>query len=230
MMGGGAVRGWLLDKDDDYAALAGGLEKLAEAAAAAYGGELPSPGKPAPAAEPFLFAAGDGNHSLASAKGVWDEYKAAGDPALANHPARYILVEIENLYDPALAFEPIHRFVFGVKPDEIAALFPGCTRSGGIVSVPYGAEKVQPALDDFVKTRPGLTIDYIHGEEELRRLAARSEAGGASSAGAGILLPPFNRHGLFRIAAERGALPRKSFSMGEAVEKRYYLEGRRLFG
>ncbi|MDR2049906.1 MAG: hypothetical protein LBP69_10680, partial [Treponema sp.] len=83
--------------------------------------------------------------------------------------------------------------------------------------------RIQPLLDAFVNDRPAFSIDYIHGGEELFRLARESN-------GAGILLPPFNKQGLFRTVAERGPLPRKSFSMGEANETRFYRECRRLFG
>jgi hypothetical protein len=255
MSGSGRVRGWLLDKEADWDCLAGGLEKLA--------------GEPASGA--FLYAVGDGNHSLAAAKGVWDEYKQTrktvspgeGPPDDSDGP-RWVMVELENLYDPALVFEPIHRFVFGAGAKETEKLFaalPGFslkklggtearpkllslvgekaarTRFGIIAPengqtalflaeadpVPLAVDRIQPLLDLFVKDRPDLSIDYIHGEEELFRLAH-------SSAGAGILLPPFNKQGLFRTVAERGALPRKSFSLGEAEEKRFYLECRRLFG
>jgi hypothetical protein len=258
----GRVRGWLVDKEADWECLAGGLEKLAAASASRYvsasGGSLPGA---------FLYAAGDGNHSLAAAKGVWDEYKTQNiGPVSSGDSAgpRWVMVELENLYDPALVFEPIHRFVFGAKAEETEKLFaalPGFslkklggtearekllslvkenvprTRFGIIASkngeeefflaetdpLPLAVDRIQPLLDGLVKDRPALSVDYIHGEEELFRLAHRAD-------GAGILLPPFNKQGLFRTVAERGPLPRKSFSMGEASEKRFYLECRKLFG
>jgi hypothetical protein len=279
----GRVRGWLLDKEADWDCLAGGLEKLAAASLSRYvspsGGPAsgtpasgaPAPGEPASGA--FLYAVGDGNHSLAAAKGVWDEYKQTrgtepvspdgSSPDDSDGP-RWVMVELENLYDPALVFEPIHRFVFGAGAEETEKVFaalPGFsvkslggtearpkllslvkektarTRFGIIAPkngqtalflaeadpVPLAVDRIQPLLDVFVKDRPDLSVDYIHGEEELFRLAR-------SSAGAAILLPPFNKQGLFRTVAERGALPRKSFSLGEAEEKRFYLECRRLFG
>jgi hypothetical protein len=227
MMGAGAVSGWALDQEDGWNFLAEGLERLAQKALDRYG-----------AGTPFLYAAGDGNHSLATAKEVWEEYKKtrSHDPALMNHPARWVLVELENLYDPGIDFEPIHRVIFGVKPGDVLAAIsalPGlvCTSSGdrpGIIRVETSQEiiaaaSLQPPLDDLVKAT-GASMDYIHGEEELCRLVAAS--GGAA---VGVLFPPLQKSGLFRTVAETGPLPRKSFSMGSAEEKRFYLECRSLF-
>jgi hypothetical protein len=227
MGGSGAVSGWALDTERDWLLLAEGLEKLAQKASARYGGETP-----------FLYAMGDGNHSLATAREVWEEYKKAHphDPALMNHPARWALVELENLYDPGISFEPIHRVIFGVKPPDVLAAISGlpglaCTPSGdhpGIIRVETSKEiiaaaSLQPPLDDLVKAA-GASMDYIHGEEELYRLVASSRGPAA-----GVLFPPLPKSGLFRTVAETGPLPRKSFSMGSAEEKRFYLECRRLF-
>jgi hypothetical protein len=270
MLDSGRVQGWLLDKEADWECLASGLEKLAAESVSRYA--LPAkPGVEAPVSEPFLYAVGDGNHSLAAAKGIWEECKKAGGGSepdnLADGP-RWVMVEIENLYDPALVFEPIHRFVYGAGAEETKKLFsalPGFsvkalggaeerarlvslvnekvpyTRFGIIAGkgsgnqgraalflaqtdpVPLAVDRIQPLLDVFVRDNPALFVDYIHGEDELFRLAAQS-------AGSGILLPPFYKQGLFRTVAERGPLSRKSFSMGEASEKRFYLECRRLFG
>ena len=247
MLDSGGVRGWLLG-EAEMEILADGLEQLA--ASPAGGGTEAA----------FLYAVGDGNHSLAAAKGVWEEYKKAGRP---DHPCRWALVELENIYDPALVFEPIHRFVYGARRGEMEqalAALPGFSlkKLGGMeeygrllslvkepaghtrfgLTVRAGAEtelflaaadpvtlaldRIQPLLDALTANRPELSLDYIHGEDELFRLASRS-------AGAAVLLPPFNKQSLFRTVASRGILPRKSFSMGEAVEKRFYLECRKLF-
>ncbi|MDR2143222.1 MAG: DUF1015 domain-containing protein, partial [Treponema sp.] len=263
----GRVRGWLLDKEADWDCLAGALEKLAAASVSRYASSASSysPSCASPDASPvggspgaFLYAVGDGNHSLAAAKGVWEEYKKTrginpAPPGDSEGP-RWVMVEIENLYDPALVFEPIHRFVFGAGAEETAKLFsalPGFsleklggtgdwakllslvkenvsrTRFGIIARgndpdetalflaetapLPLAVDRIQPLLDGFVKDKPNLSMDYIHGDEELFRLAR-------GSGGTGILLPPFNKQGLFRTVAERGPLPRKSFSMGEACE------------
>jgi hypothetical protein len=272
MLDSGRVRGWKLDSVEDWEFLAAGLEKLARKAAEKYGaaggaaaalGEhsqsqdsAAQSGNPAP----FLYAMGDGNHSLAAAKGVWEEYKAARqhDPDIMDHPARWALVELENLYDPALSFEPIHRLVFGAGLDlvqETLARLPGCgfrkvenaaeltalvgdencrALRLGLVSdgncilaeadpVPLAIDALQPLLDALVAGQNGkASLEYIHGVGEVFRLSENNAVG--------ILLPPFRKQGLFRTIAKRGPLPRKSFSMGESCEKRFYLECRKLFG
>jgi hypothetical protein len=263
MLGGGGISGWFLDDVADWAFLARGLESLVRRALTR--GDSGSPGE-----APFLFAVGDGNHSLATAREVWMEYKKAhaGDPALMGHPCRYALAEIENLYDPAIQFEPIHRALFNISLDGLVArlsALPGfsCRPAGsgtsgdeaggraalsrfvaeptvhnrlGLVSgtrcvmVEYRAPglatvSLQPLLDEFTQNSGGgngaPSIDYIHGEDEVFRLASDPAAHTV-----GILLPPVKKSGLFETVARSGPLPRKSFSMGEAVEKRYYLECR----
>jgi hypothetical protein len=261
MMDSGSVSGWFVDAEADMAFLADRLEELARRALSRYrpAGEAADGGE-----APFLFAAGDGNHSLAAAKGIWEEYKKAntvpGGGAPPDHPCRYALVEIENLYDPAITFEPIHRVLFGMDFDEALSLLaelpgfssrPAADRAElvrltgenaagnrfGLVSgsryalVETGASGIataslQPLLDRRLETSAksggSLSIDYIHGEDEVFRLAAAPRT-------AGILLPPVKKAGLFETVARTGPLPRKSFSMGEAGEKRFYLECRKLF-
>jgi hypothetical protein len=222
MMNSGAVRGWALDTEQAWAVLADGLESLAE--------------KPPGSKEsPFLIAVGDGNHSLATAKAVWEEYKKAhaGEAGLENHPARWALAELENLYDPGLSFEPIHRIIFNAGQKELLDALsslkdirslseaPGIIRIEGL-SPDIVTVSLQPLLDNFVKEK-GCAIDYIHGEDELLRLASSRRA-------VGLILPPVRKDGLFKTVAQTGPLPRKSFSMGEAEEKRFYLECRKLFG
>jgi hypothetical protein len=261
MMGGGSISGWALDAEDDWAALADGLETLARLSRTRYG-----------TPEPFLYAMGDGNHSLAAAKAVWDEYKAAhaDDPDLASHPARWALAEVENLYDPGIAFEPIHRLLFGFTAGEtmdILSALPGFASrpvSGwdelirlvndpdapqsrlGLISgtgcflvetsaPPVITESLQPLLDASIRSHAAgqgngaVSIDYIHGADELFRLTV-GLADIKPSVRTGILLPPVKKSGLFETVARSGPLPRKSFSLGEGIEKRYYLECRKLFG
>ncbi|MDR1288051.1 MAG: DUF1015 domain-containing protein [Treponema sp.] len=261
MLGGGEVSGWFLDREKDTAFLTRSLADLAERSLTRYG--------PADSGgTPFLYAAGDGNHSLAAAKEIWEEYKknlpedsGAGktEGHFPDHPARWALVEIENLYDPAVRFEPIHRIVFNACLDELLALLaelPGFSRrelagakelsrltndpdargnrlgllgGGRFVLVEntapgLAAVSLQPLLDRFVKERANREasplIDYIHGGEELFRLTGTNSTG--------ILLPPVKKNGFFESVARTGPLPRKSFSMGESREKRYYLECRQL--
>ncbi len=248
--------------------VAAALEKLSAANTAADGSV-------------FLFAVGDGNHSLATAKAVWDEYKrsltasGATDGQLKQSPVRYALVEIVNIYDDGLTFEPIHRVLFNVDPekllaycaeqlggtvtecpsaDALASNVGVCGRpheSGASFGFVYPDEqgnaryfclktavtelavsRLQPVLDVFLKaaemgaaynSKDVPEIDYIHGSEEVFRLGAQRNA-------CAILLPPIAKESFFSTIAECGPLPRKSFSMGEASEKRFYLEARRLFG
>jgi hypothetical protein len=231
MMNSGSVTGWALDTEEAWALLADGLESLGARAARRYANSSPG--------DPFLIAVGDGNHSLAAAKAVWEEYKKAraGEAGLEHHPARWALVELENLFDPGIAFEPIHRIIFGVEPDELLKALSvlkniTCRQEAPqnrIIRIESSSPDIvtaglQPLLDAFVKERQ-CAIDYIHGEDELLRLA-----GDSGRRAVGLVLPPVRKDGLFKTVAKAGPLPRKSFSMGEAPEKRFYLECRKLFG
>jgi hypothetical protein len=210
---------------------------------------------------PMLFAVGDGNHSLATAKAVWDEIKAQAGP---DHPARYALVEVENIHDPALHFAPIHRVLFGVTGDFDAALrdaFGGRLRltampdaaalrervaaccqggAGGTQAVglvrpggrfelaelpqapaPLAVGSWQPVLDRFIEAGGAAQIDYVHGDDVVERL-------GQQDACVGLHLPTLGKHELLSRVVQDGPLPRKTFSMGEAHEKRYYVEARRI--
>ena len=248
-MGSGAVSGWLLKQEADWAYLAEALEGLAARSGKRYGIASDAP---------FLFAVGDGNHSLASAKAIWLEYKAAhsGETGLAKHPARYALVEIENLYDAGIAFEPIHRVIFGASLADLRAVLASLpafssravasreeltalvgdaaceqNRLGLLAGGSYllveserqglATDTLQPLLDAFIAGSAAYSIDYIHGEDSLFQTAQGDAVG--------LLLPPIDKHDLFKTVARRGPLPRKSFSMGEAKEKRFYLECRKLF-
>jgi hypothetical protein len=228
MMDSGSIKGWPLEGTEAWAKLAEGLESLHSKANSRYGVEGPAP---------FLYAVGDGNHSLATAKGIWEEYKALHkhEPGFENHPCRWALVELENLYDPGISFEPIHRVLFDVEALKAEAALKKLrgfrySKKGGRYfaleadTAELATVSLQPLLDDLVKST-GAGIDYIHGKEELQRLAAD-----AARPAICIELPPIRKNGLFKTVAKNGPLPRKSFSMGEAFEKRFYLECRRLFG
>lgn len=255
MMGAGSVAGYPV-RDEALAGCHAALQQLAAENTSAHG-------------DTFLFAVGDGNHSLATAKAVWDECKegelAAGKSLsdLEGCPLRYALVEIVNIYDEGLTFEPIHRVLFGVDADvvmefcreklggsleaveserELVSLVENSTGNFGFVFVDkaghnrlvclkteivgLGVSRLQPVLDDFlaqsdVAANKGGAIDYIHGSDEVFRLG--SQAGTLS-----ILLPPVAKDSFFATIGSSGPLPRKSFSMGEASEKRFYLEARRI--
>jgi hypothetical protein len=270
MLDSGSISGWFLDAPDEWALLATGLEELARRALTRYSdgtspGEIPaSVSQPSSVSQPFLFAVGDGNHSLASAKGIWEEYKAqyGNGSNLPVHPCRYALVEIENMYDPAIQFEPIHRVVFGLGYKEtldMLSALPDFSRrevSGreelsrltaepvngnrfGLVSGGHYAlletsaggiatASLQPLLDTALGGNSTLSIDYIHGAEELFRLAEAPFTADSGKPTTGLLLPPVQKAGFFETIARSGALPRKSFSMGEAEEKRFYIECREL--
>lgn len=228
MQGGGHVTGYLLDRakqkrvDESLDALTPDVD------------------------DPLLFAVGDGNHSLAAAKAYFEELRdALGDEALS-HPARYALVELVNLHSPALVFRPIYRAVFGadetdlsnallsdvlaasvgnadVKPTRLTVL---TGKTSFEITYPHGTHPLdvgtlQSFLDRYTANHPGVTVDYIHGEEALSSIVEKNGA-------IGFLFPGMEKEQLFPAVREKGALPRKTFSMGEARDKRYYLEARRI--
>jgi len=191
----------------------------------------------------LLFAVGDGNHSLASAREIWREKKTAGAPP--DHPARFALVEVENIHDPGLPFHPIHRVIFNVNPENLRAylgnslgavtveaprgmlgiVFPDGSVLRWNIEVPAGrlaVEPLQDALDVYLKDHPDAEIDYIHGEDSVKDLVS------AAGNRLGVILPDLDKSTFFRRITEVGPYPRKTFSIGEAVEKRYYLEAREL--
>ena len=182
------------------------------------------------------IAVGDGNHSLAAAKAWFEELRGRlGPEAAARHPARWALAELECLEDPGIVFEPIHRLArcdadallaflrARALPFAPVPFIAGGTR--GTVCVCREADELPAAglqrlLDEFAGTAP-LALDYIHGDETLVRLAAAPET-------VGFLLPPFPKDRLLPTVSRDGTLPRKAFSMGEAADKRFYLEARRI--
>ena len=193
-------------------------------------------------APPMLIAVGDGNHSLATAKACWEKIK----PTLSErerrvHPARYALAELVNLHDGALAFEPIHRVLFDVDPnsvlDALQKQLGACAdgqgqvftyaaggRTGRLVVAnppsPLAAGTLQGFIDGYLAAHGG-TVDYIHGDDVVMELSKKPGA-------IGFLLPAMEKSQLFPAVREGGALPRKTFSMGHAYEKRFYLECRKI--
>ncbi|MBM4310884.1 MAG: DUF1015 domain-containing protein [Deltaproteobacteria bacterium] len=211
----------------------------------------------------LLYAVGDGNHSLATAKNIWEMLKqsAIDRAALMRHTARYALVELVNLHDPGLLFEPIYRVLFNIQaeslPENIEQYFrrqglrarqraasgaeaaaiaaetgsPELHRFGwvsergcGIVEIEgpgqvCSAGTLQDFLDAFVQNHPQARIDYVHGGAVVTEL-------GCQKGNAGFYLPTLAKRDLFRTIMLQGALPRKTFSMGAAEEKRFYLECR----
>lgn len=229
MEDGGHITGWIVE-GDEVKAFEDRLAKYTASVGEKYR-DL--------AGVPMVFAVGDGNHSLATAKSCYEELKKNNpDLDLSNHPARYALVELENIHDPAQVFEPIHRIVAKTDPEKLLkALEDSYCAEGGFPVTWYIGEKsgtvyldkaksqlavgaLQGFLDAYLKDNAG-EIDYIHDDDALIELAKQP-------ASIGFLLPAMEKSQLFRGVIADGILPRKTFSMGHAREKRYYLEGRKI--
>ncbi|MBQ4168145.1 MAG: DUF1015 domain-containing protein [Clostridia bacterium] len=255
MQNGGHIEGWFIN---DEATIKNAIDALtALIDPMKYGREM----------APLLFAMGDGNHSFATAKANWEKLKATlPEEERENHPARYALVELENVHDEGIVFEPIHRVVFNVSvPKFLSSLKEKLTQQnpGGIVDIQlFESERrfnrnlehavaegghvipvvirgkrgfiavrrpsaqlevgtLQNALDAILKATPGATIDYIHGADVVCDLGSKLN-------NIGFLLPAMDKSAFFKTVVFDGALPRKTFSMGEAHEKRYYLECRKI--
>ena len=183
----------------------------------------------------FAFAVGDGNHSLATAKAHWNLVKQGLTKEQAeNHPAKYALAEFVNIYDEGIYFEPIYRFVKGVDVDkflqglnsidcgnvEIYAK-GSINKVLGNANLPEGIENTDAFIKDYI-TKFGGQVDYIHGKSNLLKLV--DDAKNA----VGILFEKLDKASLFKYVSEKGSFPRKTFSMGEGIEKRYYLEARKI--
>ncbi|MBR1723568.1 MAG: DUF1015 domain-containing protein, partial [Ruminococcus sp.] len=236
MQGGGRIEGWLLDpKTRDMLIME--LEQFEQQSSfdKRYG---------LSGVSPLTYAMGDGNHSLATAKAFYEQLKAE-DPGkdMSTHPARFALAEIVNLHSPALNFEAIHRIVTGVDEqkliDDIKSaleLSDGKSAEGQSFTIVNGGKaldftigkpsskltvgSVQNFLDEWCKAN-GAEIDYIHGTDVVEKLAMQEGA-------VGIILPDMGKEELFPTVIADGALPRKTFSMGHARDKRYYIEARRI--
>ena len=222
MLGGGHVKGWAVE-DGEVDEVFKAIDALNEKA------------------DGFLYAAGDGNHSLAAAKSCWMDIKKDLTPEQAAvHPARYALVELVNLSCPALIFEAIHRVLFNVDAEDISNGYADYLKQNdiqpeegrdvimftrekewGFKSVQYPLRLLQEFLDEYLAKHPEIEVDYIHGEEALRELVQKPGS-------MGIMPRAFDKTEFFDYIRKWGVLPRKAFSMGEAPEKRYYLEARRI--
>ncbi len=257
MLGSGHLAGWRVEDRGLEKGVTDALAKLGDPAAFAAKYGLPA-GTPV-----LLYAMGDGNHSLATAKTIWEKAKAeaADKRAVLGSPLRWAMVELVNLHDEALVFEPIHRVLFGIAPGrdligELKAFYPGgvnlrkacclemmkeeidgqsgrphkiglVTAEGAAVieidaagsNLPVGT--LQAFLDAFMKAGGAKEIDYVHGTEPVADL-------GKKPGNAGFYLSAMSKTELFKTVILDGALPRKTFSMGEAWEKRFYMEARRL--
>lgn len=246
MMDGGRLRGFRVD---DPLLLSGVVEGLTKLAGDGRTNNL-------------FMAVGDGNHSLATAKAVWEKIKEhlPGEISRHAHPARFALVEVINLHDENLLFEPIHRVLLNVDCrqlfseiksfydcavayfDNKAAMKDGLKKRAGeantqnigfiqegrygIISIKNSAvnpavANLQPFLETFLARHPRARIDYIHEEEVVSAL-------GAKPGNAGFFLPPLEKKDLFKTIAAYGSLPKKTFSIGRAEEKRFYMECRKI--
>ena len=236
MLGGGHIKGTFLSSAD-YKKFKKALTRLVSAKKIGerYGDS---------SLAPLLFAVGDGNHSLASAKAAYEEVKAKlGEKNAKSHPARYALVEIVNIHDEALKFEPIYRVMFGVEPSDVInglneyiSALDGSADAQSITYIYKDTEgelnverpvrqltvgTLQDFIDGYIKTHEGAEVDYIHGESSVRALASKDNA-------IGFLFSGMGKSELFKTVIFDGALPRKTFSMGHAEDKRYYIEARKI--
>lgn len=236
MEGGGRVDGWLATDADLLAGVAASLAAL-------------------PRKDGMLYCVGDGNHSLATAKTIWDEEKQGiPEEQRASCPLRYALCEVVNVHDPAIEFLPIHRVFFNTTPGSILDFTvrelnragadakivrkePGKVKEGfmlpflskeeagwlviGNASHPLAAGQLEPIFDAYMKENPGVRVDYIHGQDAVQKLSVQRDT-------VGFLFPPVPKEGFFDLIVRCGVLPRKTFSIGHADDKRFYLEARML--
>ncbi|MDF2531206.1 MAG: hypothetical protein K0Q65_787 [Clostridia bacterium] len=258
MMHGGHISGYKIENEDLIGKLIAGFDKLADPELIRQKYSL-TEDKPV-----LLFAVGDGNHSLASAKAHWENVKKTLTAEQVEiHPARFALVEVVNVHDKSLIVEPIHRELFNVDSEALLqALSAYCKEIGSELEVKYHDSRtimniedlagdynthmfsivtkdksgtitvknpkanipvgtIQVFLDEFLKNNPNTKIDYIHGTDVIDKLTTKE-------GNMGFILPPIEKSDLFRSVILDGVMPRKTFSMGEAHEKRYYIEGKKI--
>ncbi len=254
MMNSGHIKGYAIDTAELIQQVTDALKNLASP-------ELFAEKYNAKDKEVLLYAMGDGNHSLATAKAIWEKIKhdASDKQPVMDNPARYALVELVNIHDEGLQFEAIHRVIFNVQPEqllsELQKHFSDCSiqrcaseadmkadaetaRGDKVHIIPfidaagYGYIKInnpvftlelatlESFLNDYLD-KTGGKVDFIHGDEVVNEL-------GLKEGNMGFFFPPISKHSLFKSIIFDGALPRKTFSMGEANEKRFYLEARRI--
>ncbi len=256
MMNSGHLKGYAIDTPELIQQVADALENLASPDV--FAKKYNAKGK-----DVLLYAMGDGNHSLATAKAIWEKIKEDADDLQAemDNPARYALVELVNIHDEGLQFEPIHRVIFNVNPEHLLkamhSYFSGnCSvcrcdseaemkkRAAEVMNVDnvhvipfndasgYGyiqienpvftleLATIESFLNDYLEENGG-KVDFIHGDDVVNEL-------GVKEGNMGFFFPPISKHSLFKTIIFDGALPRKTFSMGEADEKRFYLEARKI--
>ena len=215
-MKGGRLTGYLVEDPDAL------LEKLEELTAKAN--------------DKVRYAVGDGNHSLATAKRCWESVKKdLTEEERKTHPARYATVEVVDIFDKSLDFEPIHRVIFNADEKAIKYISDRCGGESSIKAVCDGKEYVIPvkenssdaiadlqnAMDEYLREHKESGIDYVHGDGYTAKIAKDNGA-------VAIFMPTVEKQTLFDYVARRGVLPRKSFSMGNAEDKRYYYETKKI--
>ena len=215
-MNGGRLTGYLVG---DCGAL---LEKLEELTAKA--------------SDKVRYAVGDGNHSLATAKRCWEKIRKTLSAAeQKTHPARYATVEVVDIYDESLDFEPIHRVLFGADEKAIEYLAANCGGETEVKATFRGKEyripvrenssdaiaDLQNAIDAYLAAHPEVSVDYVHGDGYTAEIAEKNDA-------VALFMPTVSKDTLFDYVGRRGVLPRKSFSMGNAEDKRYYYETKKI--
>ena len=216
MLGGGSIKGYRID-GEELSSIMGSMQAYERSR---EGG--------------IVYAVGDGNHSLAAAKAHFENVKKNLGEKAMSHPARYALVEVVDLNDKAIEFEPIYRIVKGVNEEELINAVKGDGEQK--VTVVKGDEKfeislsnthsltvgsLQNAIDEYTAENSGAECDYIHDEQSLLNLCKEKNT-------VGFLFEGMEKETLFSYAENFGTLPRKTFSMGEARSKRYYIEARKI--
>ncbi|MEG0178002.1 MAG: DUF1015 domain-containing protein [Oscillospiraceae bacterium] len=242
MLGGGHIKGYAITSAEDIAHITNTVQHFADKDY--FARKYPN----AKADAPLALAVGDGNHSLATAKAYWEEIKPTLTVAQqSNHPARYCLVELVNIHSSAINIEPIHRVLFGADEgsllleaaeylSSVGAKFcpynenlqhfisvaKSSQRSFSIINPPcaLATGTLDAFLSIYIKTHKEVSVDYVHDEASVRELAAKGHIG--------FILPPFAKSDIFKGVLLGGVLPKKTFSMGTAPEKRYYMEARRI--
>lgn len=220
MQNGGSIKGWLVNKEEQNRIFETLLKTDCK------NGD-----------DTIRLAVGDGNHSLATAKKCWENLKQTlTDEEKLTHPARYALCEIVNLHDEALDFEPIHRVLYDINTDDfINVLNDNFDENGQKITVIFEENQkdfflspshyltvgtIQNIIDAYLSEKNGV-VDYIHEPEQVIKNAKNKNT-------VGILIPRIEKKDLFPAVLQNGALPRKTFSMGMGIDKRYYFEARKI--